>query len=59
MCGICGKYSPAGIRPEELGRMLQAIAHRGPDDEGLYLNGCIGIGSRRLSIIDVPGGHLQ
>jgi len=57
MCGICGKYSPAGIHPDELRRMLQAIAHRGPDDEGLYINGRIGIGNRRLSIIDLPGGR--
>lgn len=37
--------------------MLQTIAHRGPDDEGLYLNGCVGLGNRRLSIIDLPGGR--
>jgi asparagine synthase (glutamine-hydrolysing) len=57
MCGICGKYSPSGIRQEELHCMLRSIAHRGPDDEGVYINGPIGIGNRRLSIIDVPGGH--
>jgi asparagine synthase (glutamine-hydrolysing) len=57
VCGICGKYSLAGVRQEELGAMLHTIAHRGPDDEGFYLNGPIGLGSRRLSIIDLPGGH--
>jgi asparagine synthase (glutamine-hydrolysing) len=37
--------------------MLAAIAHRGPDDEGIYVNGRIGIGNCRLSIIDLSGGH--
>jgi asparagine synthase (glutamine-hydrolysing) len=37
--------------------MLQTIAHRGPDDEGIYVNGNIGLGNRRLSIIDLPGGR--
>ena len=37
--------------------MLQTIAHRGPDDEGIYVNGQVGIGNCRLSIIDLPGGH--
>lgn len=57
MCGICGKYSPTGVRAEEIQPMLNAIIHRGPDDEGLYVNGRIGLGSRRLSIIDLPGGR--
>ena len=37
--------------------MADAIAHRGPDDEGYYLSGQIGLGFRRLSIIDLSGGH--
>lgn len=37
--------------------MAHAIAHRGPDDEGFFTNGCVGLGSRRLSIIDVPNGR--
>jgi asparagine synthase (glutamine-hydrolysing) len=57
MCGICGKYSQAGVRPEEVRKMLQTIVHRGPDDEGIYVNGHIGLGNRRLSIIDLAGGH--
>jgi asparagine synthase (glutamine-hydrolysing) len=57
MCGISGKYSPAGVRPDEIRCMLQTIKHRGPDDEGVYTCGPIGLGNRRLSIIDVPGGH--
>jgi asparagine synthase (glutamine-hydrolysing) len=57
MCGICGKHSLGGVRPEEVRDMLQTIAHRGPDDEGVYVDGPIGIGNRRLSIIDLSGGH--
>jgi hypothetical protein len=37
--------------------MLGTIIHRGPDDEGVYIAGCIGLGNRRLSIIDLPGGR--
>lgn len=58
MCGICGKYSPNGVDPAELSRMAHAIVHRGPDDEGFYLNGRIGLGNRRLSIIDLEGGRM-
>jgi asparagine synthase (glutamine-hydrolysing) len=56
MCGICGIYDPAGVQPEHIQSMLRRIVHRGPDDEGKYVRGAIGLGSRRLSIIDVPGG---
>jgi asparagine synthase (glutamine-hydrolysing) len=56
MCGICGKFSPSGVQPEELNQMLDSIAHRGPDDSGYYINGRIGIGNRRLSIIDLANG---
>ncbi len=56
MCGICGKYSPTGVQPEELNHMLDTIAHRGPDDSGSYLRGNIGLGNRRLSIIDLQSG---
>ena len=37
--------------------MRQTIVHRGPDDEGIFVEGAIGLGMRRLSIIDVAGGH--
>lgn len=57
MCGICGEVRRAGARPEVLRAMARAIAHRGPDDEGFYVSGAVGLGSRRLSIIDVAGGH--
>src|SRR5579859_8096185 len=60
MCGIAGIVSAAsGDRIEEslIHRMCQAIVHRGPDDEGLFVKGGTGLGMRRLSIIDVAGGH--
>ena len=57
MCGICGRYSEEGVTSAHLLSMLQSIAHRGPDDEGCYLDGCIGLANRRLSIIDLPGGR--
>jgi asparagine synthase (glutamine-hydrolysing) len=61
MCGIAGKlYFDAERRVEEplIRRMCAAIAHRGPDDEGVYTSGPVGLGHRRLSIIDLsPAGH--
>jgi len=60
MCGIVGLYRWPGT-PEEVRRRLQAmcaaIRHRGPDDEGVVLEGEAGLAARRLSIIDVAGGH--
>jgi asparagine synthase (glutamine-hydrolysing) len=56
MCGICGKYSPSGVQPEEINHMLDTIAHRGPDDSGCYVRSRIGLGNRRLSIIDLQSG---
>jgi asparagine synthase (glutamine-hydrolysing) len=60
MCGICGKlcFDPAEtVRPELLRAMCDVMVHRGPDDEGYYQAGPVGLGMRRLSIIDVSGGH--
>ncbi|MGH9325254.1 MAG: asparagine synthase (glutamine-hydrolyzing) [Terriglobia bacterium] len=60
MCGICGIFNfrnGAPADPERLKRAAGALAHRGPDDEGYYLDGDMGLGNRRLSIIDLPGGH--
>lgn len=56
MCGICGKYSPNEVEPKELKRMAEIIKHRGPDDEGYYTKKPIGLGHRRLSIIDLNTG---
>ena len=56
MCGICGKYSPSGVTIEELNSMLDTLVHRGPDDSGCYVKANIGLGIRRLSIIDLETG---
>ncbi|HWQ99450.1 MAG TPA: asparagine synthase (glutamine-hydrolyzing) [Candidatus Methylomirabilis sp.] len=55
MCGIAG-YA-GNCRPEALRRMTVALKRRGPDDEGFYESDGVGFGFRRLSIIDVKGGH--
>src|SRR6266404_6299791 len=60
MCGICGQLNFARTEPvesESIRRMTDAIAHRGPDDEGYFLSGPIGLGFRRLSIIDLNKGQ--
>jgi asparagine synthase (glutamine-hydrolysing) len=57
MCGICGIYHPAGVGVADVQPMIGAIAHRGPDDEGILVRDCIGLGHRRLSIIDLDGGR--
>ncbi len=60
MCGIAGilKLDPrARVEEDRLRRMCEAIRHRGPDDEGLWVSGPIGFGHQRLSIVDVTAGH--
>lgn len=60
MCGIAGIIEKNGNRVTEIAlkQMTDSIEHRGPDDEGVYLNGNIGLGHRRLSIIDLSNaGH--
>lgn len=61
MCGIAGTlyFDPAReVDPSLLGRMNAALAHRGPDDAGVYCAGPVGLAHRRLSIIDLsPAGH--
>ena len=60
MCGITGKIYLAKDRTVEtsqLKKMTDIINHRGPDDEGCYINKNIGLGFRRLSIIDLNTGH--
>src|SRR5208282_1774486 len=57
---ICGKLNfdrEARVSPRLLKSMADSIAHRGPDDEGYYISGPVGFGFRRLSIIDLGGGH--
>ena len=64
MCGIAGYFALTGTPPDAiharqvLGRMAGAIAHRGPDDEGVYAEGPVGLAHRRLSIVDLSAaGH--
>src|SRR6266704_391052 len=60
MCGIAGQFNFERREPverEKIVRMARSIAHRGPDDEGFFIAGPVGLGFRRLSIIDLAGGH--
>jgi asparagine synthase (glutamine-hydrolysing) len=60
MCGIAGIVGPPGsgeVDPSKIRRMCATIVHRGPDDEGIYVHSPVGLGMRRLSIIDRTGGH--
>ena len=60
MCGICGIFYPDRTRRVDrstLASMNRQITHRGPDDEGLLVDGNVGLAMRRLSIIDVQSGH--
>jgi glutamine phosphoribosylpyrophosphate amidotransferase len=57
MCGICGIVTPGGPSRQAVGLMSDAIRHRGPDDDGFYSDDFATLGHRRLSIIDLGGGH--
>jgi asparagine synthase (glutamine-hydrolyzing) len=59
MCGIAGILALHGqsVLPEEVRAMCDALRARGPDDEGYFVNGQVGLGMRRLSIIDLATGH--
>ncbi|HEY8131147.1 MAG TPA: asparagine synthase (glutamine-hydrolyzing) [Thermoanaerobaculia bacterium] len=59
MCGIAGILSLDGrpVVAEDIKSMCSAIVHRGPDDEGFFVRGDVGLGMRRLSIIDLHTGH--
>lgn len=59
MCGICGvrRFDGGPVEQEVLRAMRDAMVHRGPDDEGLYLSAGVGLGHRRLSVIDLATGH--
>jgi asparagine synthase (glutamine-hydrolysing) len=58
MCGICGQINldDRPVREDALIGMRDVMFHRGPDDAGLFLDGPLGLGHRRLSIIDLAGG---
>ncbi|MGH9844806.1 MAG: asparagine synthase (glutamine-hydrolyzing), partial [Blastocatellia bacterium] len=61
MCGICGIAIPNSnyqrVDAHRLVAMRDALAHRGPDDADILIDGSVGIGHRRLSIVDVGGGR--
>jgi len=62
MCGICGLIQVTGeprpvVDSHTLVRMTDRMTHRGPDDRGLHMSDGIALGVRRLSIVDVEGGH--
>ncbi|MBD3322225.1 MAG: asparagine synthase (glutamine-hydrolyzing) [Chitinivibrionales bacterium] len=59
MCGICGilDFKRAPVDPDLIRRMTDIMKHRGPDDAGHYFDEGISLGHRRLSIIDIAGGH--
>ena len=62
MCGICGVVQVRGqprpvVEPEVLDRMTDAMTHRGPNDRGTYASDGVALGVRRLSVVDVDGGH--
>ena len=59
MCGICGikRFDHQPVERDAILAMMSALAHRGPDDDGAHLDGALGLGHRRLSIIDVAHGH--
>ena len=59
MCGICGQMALTGDGapdPELIARMTSSLVHRGPDSDGMTVDGPVGLGVRRLSIIDLQGG---
>lgn len=59
MCGICGKLNDDAqvpVSPVLIQRMMDTMAHRGPDGEGKYVRGPVGLGHRRLAIIDLSTG---
>jgi asparagine synthase (glutamine-hydrolysing) len=59
MCGICGIAAggAGGPDPDVLAAMSATLVHRGPDDDGQVIAGPVGLAARRLSIIDLAGGH--
>jgi asparagine synthase (glutamine-hydrolysing) len=61
MCGICGvavrNTDNKAVDSSRLSRMMNSLIHRGPDDCGMYFTPMVGLGHRRLSIVDVAAGH--
>ena len=61
MCGIAGRlnFDRKPVKSSEIRTMCQAIRHRGPDDQGVWVKGQVGLGNRRLSIIDLSKAGRQ
>jgi asparagine synthase (glutamine-hydrolysing) len=59
MCGICGVIGSTDPEPTQavVRQMMGQMCHRGPDDEGMFVDDAVTLGMRRLSIIDLCGGH--
>ena len=57
MCGIAGYWSNDVRARDALARMTRTLVHRGPDSDGFYLDGPVGLGHCRLSIIDLKGSN--
>jgi asparagine synthase (glutamine-hydrolysing) len=60
MCGLCGivRFNGIPVSAPEIAKMTRIIHHRGPDDEGIWVDGEVGLGHKRLAIIDLtPSGH--
>ncbi len=53
MCGVCGVFSPAPVQEAHLAAMAATLAHRGPDGAGLWLEGGLGLGHRRLAVLEL------
>ena len=61
MCGIAGIFNGnrEPVSRVILQKMTEAIVHRGPDSDGLYVDGCVGLGHRRLAILDLSDAGRQ
>jgi len=59
ICGICHFDSDAQVESRDIERMNTRLAHRGPDQEGIWCSGSVGLGHRRLSIIDLSEAASQ
>ena len=60
MCGIAGILNREATQPvdrDTLARMMSVVVHRGPDDNGMWIDGAVGFGHQRLSVIDLETGH--
>ena len=61
MCGICGELGMGGrpVSPEVVTAMCDVLEHRGPDGSGVFCRGSVGLGHRRLAILDLSSAGAQ